>query len=241
MANPTVNDAYRHLDIDRTLVSKLPRITPQLGQVNKMLDKLGLNLPHDPYFYLSASEHPDARAILDARNSLPRYMANLLPIEAFCCKAGISPPRVLEMITVVAMRMGAQASTMLAALSHPEVVKRTIESALTDAGADERAILHKATGFLPTPKGAQTQISIPVNVSAASAATSTAQAASVSAPSPDNTIRRLSERLNLRPAVSQPALPVSSATELPDDEPIEPELVHVRDLASEGEEADDIT
>jgi hypothetical protein len=236
--NPTVIEAYAKLGVSRAVVATHPRITPQLRKIGKMLERLNLNLPRDPYFYLSASEHPDARAIIAARASIARYFTKLLPIEAFCVAAAVPTPRVLEMVTVAAMRMGAQASTMLAALSHPDVVKKTIEVALTDAGTDDRAVLHKATGFLPTPRGSQTQITIPINASSSASAQATSQVANVSAPAPENTIRRLSERLNLRRA--QPmALPQSSAMELPEDsESVEPELIQLHDL--EGEEVDDL-
>jgi hypothetical protein len=43
--------------------------------------------------------------------------------------------------------MGAMASTVVASVMHPRVVKRTIERALRDDGTKERMMLHKAMGF----------------------------------------------------------------------------------------------
>ena len=83
--------------------------------------------------------------------SVPASYRRLLPVEAFCHAAGVSPWRILEAVTVVAVRQGAQASAVLAALVHPRVVEKTIERALQDDGTKERMMLHKAVGFLPTP------------------------------------------------------------------------------------------
>jgi hypothetical protein len=53
----------------------------------------------------------------------------------------------LEVITVFAVRQGAQSSALLAAIMHPELVMKTIERALQHDGTTERMMLHKAVGF----------------------------------------------------------------------------------------------
>jgi hypothetical protein len=80
--------------------------------------------------------------------SVPASYRRLLPPEVFCLAAGVSPWRVLEAITVVAVREGAQASAILAAITHPQVVAKTIERALQDEGVSEREMLLRAVGFL---------------------------------------------------------------------------------------------
>lgn len=157
--------------------------------------------------YLSGIDDDEIRALLAKRRSLPHVYARLLPIEAFCLAAGVSPLRVLELLVATIVRQGAQSATIIAAVSHPRVVQKTVEMALTDDGIEDRTTLHKATGFLPTPKGAQTT----VNVSANARANSTAQAAAV-APPPEQTIRRLSDRFNeARLAPAQPVAALSEA------------------------------
>lgn len=151
--------------------------------------------------YLQSSDSPEAFAVLECYHSLPKVFRQTLPIEAFCIAANISPMRILEAITAACVRLGAQASTLIAAVNHPRVVEKTVEMALTDDGIEDRATLHKATGFLPTPKGSHTNITIAANAQA----NSTAQAASVPAPPPEATIRRMVNRFN--DARSQPALP----------------------------------
>lgn len=243
MLNPTVNEAYSRLGIDRALVETCPRVTPQINKIGRMVESFGLNLPRDPYYYLQASDSPDARAILAARSSIPKTFAKLLPIEAFCIAASVPTTRVPELIVVAAMRMGVQASSMIAAMAHPAVVKKTVEVALTDGGVEDRQVLHKATGFLPAPRGAQTQINISSNAQAHAAAASSAQSLSVEAPPVESAIKRLSERLNLRRAQSQPALPASTARTIehdPDSRDAREAMLVLEDRDLEGEEADDL-
>jgi hypothetical protein len=54
----------------------------------------------------------------------------------------------LEAITVVAVRLGTQSATIVAAIMGPRVVAKTVEVALQPNGFRERRILLKATGFL---------------------------------------------------------------------------------------------
>src|SRR5258708_4009586 len=96
--------------------------------------------------YLHSSDSPDAAAVLECYHSLPKVFRELLPIEAFCIAANVSPMRILEAITAACVRLGAQASTLIAAVNHPRVVEKTVEMALTDDGIEDRATLHKATG-----------------------------------------------------------------------------------------------
>ena len=49
-----------------------------------------------PFDYLRSSEDPDARKVVDVYLSVPESYRRLLPAEAFCRAAGVSPERVLE-------------------------------------------------------------------------------------------------------------------------------------------------
>lgn len=184
-----------------------PRITPELRRIARALESASSNAPRDPYYYLAASDAPEARAILTQREKLSPPHRKLIPIEAFCLAASISPLRILEIITATAVRLGAQASTIIAAVSHPRVVEKTVEMALTDGGESDRTTLHKATGFLPTPKGSQTVVHIAANASANAAA---AAPVVVQAPPPEHTIKTLVDRFNERRA----SLPAPTILEL---------------------------
>jgi hypothetical protein len=101
--------------------------------------------------FLEASEDPEARKVLKPYLSVPESYRRLLPPEAFCQVAGVSPFVVLEAITVAAVRRGVMASAIVAAVNHPRVVLKTIEVALRDDGIKERAMLHKSMGLWSTP------------------------------------------------------------------------------------------
>lgn len=144
-------------------------------------------------WYLETSAEPDARAILEKYYSIEaRAHRRSVPIEGYCLAAGVSPIRALEIITATCVRLGAQASTIIAAVNHPRVVQKTVEMALTDEGTEDRATLHKATGFLPSPKGAQTSIQIVQNAQHQSNVSQEIRAA----PPPEQTIRTLVNRFN---------------------------------------------
>lgn len=214
--------AYELLGVRAEDVAALPQVTPQLRMIVKTTLGSGVPVkrlieedlqsgtristkesPRAPYgpggdllsswaYYLEASPDEDARRILRCYNDLPRYYARTLPIEAFCLAAGVPPVRALSLLTEVVVRFGVQASAIIAAVNQPRVVQKTVEMAMTDDGFADRALFHKATGFTPTPKGAQ----INIHASANAAAGSTAQAATVPAPQPEGTIRRLIDRFN---------------------------------------------
>jgi len=245
----TFAEACRRLGIDPDAIARAPQITPQLRLIEETMRRAGqpkvttrertighgqsaVTLTEDtthatPYGpgarvssawpqYLHASDSADAALVLSAYYSIPKTFARALPVEAFCVAASISPLRILELVTATIVRQGAQASAIIAAVNHPRVVEKTVEMALTDDGESDRRALDRATGFLPTAKG--TQISIAANASASA----TAQAAAVAAPPPEQTIRRLSDRLNAArglPVSGQesPALPAANVIPIPAD------------------------
>jgi len=207
------NRAYFELHVTPEQVAMAPQITPQLRAITRTLKRAGQHkivrkdeaveiqhaAPYGPGLdiavswphYLSSSDHADAKKVLLTYHGLHIYLRKVIPIEAFCVAAGVSPLTILGILTGEIVRMGAQASTIIAAVNHPRVVQKSVEMALTDDGLADRTLLAKATGFLPTPKGSQTNINI--------AANATAQAAPqivVVAPPPEATIRRAVDRFN---------------------------------------------
>ena len=208
LARDRTTEAYALLGVPEDLVFHAPQIASQLGMIAKTLEHK--NLPTDPFYYLRASGLSDANKVIDAYFSISKSYARLLPLEAFCVKAGVSPLRVVEIIILTAIRMGTQASAFLAHVSSPDIVQATIEDALN--GSDKvriaaQSMLHKATGFLPTPKGPQTNITLTQNAQT--------QPVTVIAPSPESTIRRLVDRFN--DGGSTKTLPEAQPLSLPTD------------------------
>lgn len=108
--------------------------------------------PIHPFDYLCSLEDPDALKVAKVYLAVPESYRKLLPPEAYCQAAGVSPYRVLEIITGLAVRFGAEISSILAAVMLPRVVHKTIERALQDKCTQERALMFRTTGLL-RPRG----------------------------------------------------------------------------------------
>jgi hypothetical protein len=195
--------ALKRLDVRASDVMLMPQITPTLRMVAKVLRKSGR--PADPMFYLNASDDPVALEVRQMYYGMPAAEAKSVPIEAFCLAARVSPLRILEIITAIAVRLSVQSSAILATVSHPQVVEKTIDIALTDDGVEDRAMLHRAAGFLPAPKGSHTNITVTQNATAAAQAV--APQLPTAAPPPEQTIQRLTNRFNEeQKALPEPAV-----------------------------------
>jgi len=141
--------AYRHLGINPQDVERVPFLCTQLRRIARCINQGNPASSHiRPLDYLGFSEDPEARKVWEAYASVPASYRRLLPPEAFCVAAGVSPSHILEVVTVVAVRLGAQASVVVAAVMHPRVVMKTVQRALQDDGFRERMVLHKAVGFI---------------------------------------------------------------------------------------------
>jgi len=144
--------AYRCLGIDPRDVQCVPFLANQLRRIARTVRGAGAEdssvAPIRPLEYLRNSEDPDAGKVYSAYLSVPPSYRRLLPAEAFCLAAGVSPWRVLEILTVVVVRQGVQSSAIIASILGPRVVAKTVERALQNDGRRERMILLRATGFL---------------------------------------------------------------------------------------------
>jgi hypothetical protein len=143
--------AYARLGIDPTDVQCIPFLRTELRRIARLIrGAAGDSPPASPLDCLQSTDDPEARKVLAAHLSVPASYRKLLPVEAFCRAAGVSPSRILEAITVVAVRQGATASAIIAAIALPRVVQKTVERALQDEGTKDRIMLLRAVGFLPT-------------------------------------------------------------------------------------------
>ena len=144
--------AYRRLGINPRDVKRVPFLANQLRRIARTVRGTSTDdpsvAPIRPLEYLRSSEDPSARKVLEVYYAVPESYRRLLRPEDFCHAAGVSPWRVLEIITVVVVRQGAQSSAMVASILSPRVVAKTVEIALQDDGFRERRMLLRATGFL---------------------------------------------------------------------------------------------
>lgn len=181
------------LEVPESALTDVPKITPQLIIISNLLLRMGnrINLARQWPAFLEQTEDPVAWQVIAAYRRVRPCLQRYAPIEAYCLAADVSPSRILEIITGICVRLGAQTSAIIAAVSHPRIVEKSVSMALTDEGIADRTILHKATGFLPTPKTSVSIVNAPrVEV--------TAQAA-VAAPTAERTIRGLVDRFNESP------------------------------------------
>jgi hypothetical protein len=144
--------------------------------------------------YLRLSDKADAIAFLSAydTDTLTATDRAVLPLEAYCAAAKIHPMSILEILVGTLVRLGAHESAAIAAIHQPMVVAKTVEQAL-EGHIGSQNILHKATGFLPSPKGSQTTIQIQQSQSQDQRQ---AAVTAVPAPPPEQTITRLVDRFN---------------------------------------------
>ena len=176
--------------------------------------------------YLASSDHADARRLLltfysvhpkmrhDAESVLPAA-----PIEAYCLAAQVHPHSILAILTGEIVRLGASANTIIAAVNQPRVVQHLVDRALDtsdDKSMEAAALLSKATGFLPSPRGAQTVVSVIANANAQAAAAPIA----IAAPPAEQTIRRMIDRVNESRGLP-PAAPDTLPSHMPSEDAVE--------------------
>ena len=122
--------AYERLGIDPNAVQTAPFLRTNLRRIARCMNQGRGERPVHPLDYLCSSEDPDAVTVAKAYLAVPESYRKLVAPEAYCLAAGVSPYRVLELITGLAVRFGAQVSTILTAVMLPRVVHKTIERAL---------------------------------------------------------------------------------------------------------------
>jgi hypothetical protein len=145
--------AYERLGVDPKDVETVPFLRNNLRRIFRCINQdADSDSRRSPLDYLLSSEDPDARKLANVYLSVPKSYRRLLPAEAFCLAAGVSPYRVLEIITGTAVRMGAMASTIVASVMQPHLVRKTIQMALQDDGVKDRQTMFRAVGFIP-PRG----------------------------------------------------------------------------------------
>ena len=139
--------AYQRLGIDPEDVQRVPFFAADLKRIARIVcgsgpaDKTARALD-----YLRWSEDPEVRKVLEVYLSVAASYRRLLPPEAFCQAAGVSPRQVLQSIAAAAVSLGLQGSAIVAAVMLPDVVQKLIDKALRDNGDAARTTFLKATG-----------------------------------------------------------------------------------------------
>lgn len=219
------------LDVSPETLKRQPSLSKQLAGVRDLLKKSDktAGLPVNPLACLTLSQEQDAHDLLRLASDYHLDSRRIADMDVLCAKTGIPTSRVTEMITKVCVRAGMKASALVASLRHAEVVQKTVEYAMEKDGVQDRMMLHRATGFLPTPKGSKTVI----NVSTGMPFEADGDRKKVRVAPPEDTIRKLVGRFQKESA----ALPPPDAEdEASPDDPVEAEIVEEEEEeAEEGE------
>ena len=116
--------------------------------------------------YLENSEEPEAQAIVRLQRRMPASWLRDIPLEAYAVWAKISPKKLFGLIAQEMMDESEKVVELLTRVRHPDVVQGSIDVALKPGGVKDREMLHKAVGFLPTPKNSSTAINYRTHIAA---------------------------------------------------------------------------
>ena len=127
---------------------------------------------------LSEDDSDDSRAFMERYRSVPKSDRSRLKLEDFVAAADITPRRFVELVTGALLQQCQDVTKMMVAVAQPKVIQATIKAATdqvpiiadvdgerivvghTNGDTKAMEIFHKATGFLPTPKGSNTTINL---------------------------------------------------------------------------------
>lgn len=73
--------------------------------------------------------------------------------EAVCELANIKPSELFGSVCRKLWECSSNEASMITAINHPIIIEKTAKYAAQKQGVKDREMFHKATGFLPTPKG----------------------------------------------------------------------------------------
>ena len=150
----------RRMGIAKRDLERSPQISEMIGRMYGTP-----NHPHNPRKSiddLRFSADPIAIRFLEVYDSLPALDRKLVPLEAICMKAEISPQSFLGCVFLVRQSLSKAESAMVAVNSFPNVVRKMVEYAEMPGGETDRRMLAQcpAVGFLPTPKGASIKVNL---------------------------------------------------------------------------------
>jgi hypothetical protein len=90
--------AYERLGLDPNMVQTAPFLRTNLRRIARCINQGRGERPVHPFSYLCSSEDPDAIKVAKLYLAVPESYRKLLPVEAYCQAAGVSPHRVLELL-----------------------------------------------------------------------------------------------------------------------------------------------
>jgi hypothetical protein len=140
-------DALRRAGIDDPAqVENLPRVSSILRFARGGLATV--------LTWLRASVDEDARKFVQKYDEIRPRDRRYVRWEEIAFACNLDPYRLLEVAVSVLVKNGETVGQIISATSHPMVVRKSVEMALTDGGFKDRRSLLSARGFLPVPRSA---------------------------------------------------------------------------------------
>lgn len=99
------------------------------------------------------SDNPVIRQFLAFHDRLPKGDRTYLSIEAIAIAADVQPAYLLGEILLAMREFSVSSVKAIGIGRHPEVMTKTIESALTNGGVRDREMVHSMLGALPQKGG----------------------------------------------------------------------------------------
>ncbi len=180
---------------------------------------------------LRSDDSEDAQSFIAKWDILSPSDRKRLRLEEVFTAAGISARRFVEVLTGALMQQCQDVTKMMVAVAQPKVIQSTIKAATdqvpivamnaigvmkvvghTNGDTKAMEIFHKATGFLPTPKGSNTTINL----------NQLNQTANMESGDEEPELQSMDEFLMEIQDVIRPQLPAPS--------PAIPQLAHVPDI-----------
>lgn len=124
---------------------------------------------------LAGDDSPDAQRFMAKYRSISESDRNRLELEEIVVASGLTARRFVEVAAGAVMQESGDVTRIMVAMSQPAVTQATIDAATrqvpivnregetvgwTYGDVKAQELFHKATGFLPTPKGATTTINL---------------------------------------------------------------------------------
>jgi hypothetical protein len=101
----------------------------------------------------AAEIDPKMQPIIEGWDDLSDEARRRLDLDSLCRELKMDPFHFLAVVAESAMKYRDNASIIMAAISLPQVVQKSIDVALTDEGVSDRKMLMQHSAFLPMPKG----------------------------------------------------------------------------------------
>lgn len=148
----TLERIYRENGVTAEMVHKQPRLSASLASMPG-----GWEVAVE---YMRGSDETEVSKFLDIYDRLSRDEKEFLEYEGICAAAGVSGKKLFGIIVAEAMATSEQQVAFISAIKTPDVIDATLEIAKQPGGHRERKLVAQASGWLPRPKGAQTNIQI---------------------------------------------------------------------------------